>query len=411
MFSTGLCLILNYDIFDDSVLSPEMRTEDGKRTVGIILTVCGLLAIFVSVLVSVLYLCNRPKSGQVNPDDLSRIPSTARNGTPTSESRRGISKNPDIRSGAIPRNSDPRSNHLPDGLHIQQRSLGVARPNIRQAPPITGSTEVKHPRYTKKRHRKHKFPRQSRLEEIKEADAISRKTLEGAVLANEDYSSPRSGSFSSEQTLDDSRRPKIVVNQDTTTDYRPPSVESGSTSLTSDTSNYRVLENDKSRRESQFLPEGPIKSNAFETVSKDSSSQDDCNDLVVIYNNALKSDSNQEINGSVISEDNYSADGTSEFTQKQDSSGYNSQVLADANIVESDGSASLSSYTPRLGSEIRNAKLDRITGVVNETYIPDDNDINIPGQSDVTSEEGEELTPAQYWRSDQSREQDSEADR
>lgn len=406
MFATGICLILNYDVFDEAVLSPDMRTEDGKRTIGIILTVCGLLAIFVSVLVSLLYLCNRPKSGQVNPDDLSRIPTTARNGKLTPDGRGSIRKSTDSRS---------TSNQLTDGMNVQQRGPGVARPNIRPAPPITGSTEVKVPRYKKRHRHKHKFPRQSRLEEIKEADAISRKTLEGAVLSAEDNSTPRSGSFSSEQTLDDSRRPTIVINQDYNGDYRPPS--GGSTSVTSDTSIYRTLENDKSRRELQFLPEGTVKDHAFERSSKDSLFQDDSS-VIVVYNNALKNDNVniREHDASDMSEDRYSAGGTSELSQQQDSSASSSQVLPESNLVESDGSTSLSSYTPQHGSETRNAKLDRlmsseIGGVVNETFIPDDNDIHIPGQSDATSEEGDELSSAQYWQSDHTRKQDLVYDR
>ena len=411
MFATGLCLILNYDIFDESVLSPEMRTEDGKRTVGIILTICGLLGIFVSVLVSVLYLCNRPKGGQVNPDDLSQIPS-ARNGTPTPSSQNG--------RGAIRKTSDSRGsqNALPDGMHVQHRgAVGVARPNIRQTPQITGSTEVKHPRYKKKHRHRSKFPRQSRLEEIKEADAISRKTVEGAVLAADNLT-PRSGSFSSEQTLDDStRRPTIVINQENMGEFRPSSVES--TSLTSDTSNYRILENDKARRELQFIPDGKTRDNAFETSSKDSILQDD-NSLVVAYTNALENGNadSQEPNTGVISDDQYSAGGVSELSQQHGSSASNSLVLPETNLVESDGSTSLSSYTHQNDSETRNAKLGRLVsssshgngGVVNETYIPDD-DINIPGQSDVTSEEGDELTSGQYWQADQSRKQDLVPDR
>lgn len=406
MFATGICLILNYDIFDDTVLSPEMRTEDGKRTVGIILTVCGLLAIFVSVLVSVLYLCTRPKSGQVNPDDLSQIPSTARNGTPDS-------------GGARRKSSEHRVNQLPEGMHVQHRNSGIGRPNIRSNPQISGSTEVKHPRSYKKRHRhKNKFPRQGRLEEIKEADAISRKTLEGAVLAADDTPTPRSGSFSSEQTLDDSRKPRIVLNHDPSSgEYRPPSVESGSTSITSDTSNYRPLENDKSRRALQFIPDarGRDSLTGFETGSKDSLLQDD-NSLVVAYTSALENESIDipDKNVYVVSDDRYSAGGGSEISQPHGSSDTNSQVLPDSNLLESDGSVSLSSYTAHQGTENHDAKLNVLNspmkgGVVNNSYEPDDNDINIPGQSDVTSEEGDELTQAQMWKLEQRRKQDLES--
>ncbi|KAK3091971.1 hypothetical protein FSP39_024094 [Pinctada imbricata] len=52
MVATGVCLILNYGYFDESLLPPELQSDDGKRTVGIILTVSGFVCIFVSVLVS-----------------------------------------------------------------------------------------------------------------------------------------------------------------------------------------------------------------------------------------------------------------------------------------------------------------------------------------------------------------------
>ena len=395
MFSTGICLILNYDVFDETVLPPEMRTEDGKRTVGIILTVCGLLAIFVSVLVSALYLCNKQKPGQVNPNDLSHIPSTARNDTP--EGRGSIRRSLDNRS----------SGSISNGPLPPPRNVGVLKPNVRP-PPIMGSTEVKHPRYKKRHRHKQKFPRQSRLEEIKEADAISRKTLEGAVL--QDTYSPRSDSISSEQTLEDSRHPRIVLNRDLASDNnRPPSVESGSTSMTSDTSNYRTLESDKTRRELQFIPDANVGDgpNTLETASKDS--LDDCS-LVVAYKNTLENDvENQGATVSVTSEDQYSAGGGSELSQQRGSSTSNSQVLPDYN-QESDGSASLSSYKPHIKNEILRTKADGQVilengGVVNKTFEAED-DIHIPGQSDVNSEEGEEIAHTQVWRSDETESKD-----
>ena len=386
MFATGLCLILNYDIFDDSVLSPEMRTEDGKRTVGIILTICGLLAIFVSVLVSVLYLChNRPKPHSVTPDDLTRIPSSARNGTPDS-------------GGARRKTSDHRGNLLPEGMHVQHRNP-PGRANVRSTS-TNGSTEVKINRPYKKRHRhKQKGLPRPRLEEIKEADAISRKTVEGATLTGDETLR----SYASDTTLDSTRNhPKIVLNQDS----RPPSVESGSISATSDTSNFRPLENDKSRRELQFIPDskGRDSLTGFDTSSKDSLLDD--NSLVVAYTSALENKNNdyRENNLHNTSEDRDSAAG-SEESNRRGSSGTNSQVLPDSGVNESDGNASLSSYTAQQGTLNSDAKFNTLNspgrgGIVNASYIPDDNDINLPGQSDVTSEE-DEITPAQTWRSDQ----------
>ena len=378
MFTTGICLILNYDVFDDAVFPPEMQTEDGKRTLGIILTVCGLLAIFVSVLVSALYLCNKQKPGQVNPNELSQIPS-ARNGTP---------------DGRLParRNLDNRS-PVPSlsGTLPSQRGKGVIKPIARPAQQIPGSAEVKHPRYKKRHRHKQKF-RQSRLEEIKESDAVSRKTLEGAVLALDETMSPRSGSFSSEMTLEDSRNPRIVLNHEHVSDDRRASDESASTSMTSDTSNYRTLEHDKSRRELQFIPDAKAKDehNKFETSSKDS--QDEFS-LIAAYQNTLANGNvhNKELNPSIVSDDQYSAGGNSELSQQRDSSASNSQVLPD-----SDGTASLSSYRPQLDDDKLRAKIDahmtsETNGIVNGAF-EDEEDIHIPGQSDVTSEEGDDLT-------------------
>ncbi|XP_045213430.2 uncharacterized protein LOC123564138 isoform X2 [Mercenaria mercenaria] len=251
MLATGITLILNYGFFDENLLPPDLQNEEGKRTVGIILTCCGALAIVISVIVSVLYFCAQSKSTAINPSELSRIPASARNATPDSLSRsRGDKRS---QTGA-------KVNHVPNGAARTQ--------HVKQIP---GSTEVKLPRaYKKGRHRKNQR-HVRRLEEIKEQDAISRKTVDGALI-NEGYENdtPRSGSFSSEMTLDDQNRPPKVILDDY--DNRPPSECSATTSQTSDISNYRYLENDKSRRELQFLPDSVHYRDINETVSKDNGS-------------------------------------------------------------------------------------------------------------------------------------------
>ena len=77
MVATGVCLILNYGYFDENLFPPELRNDDGKRTVGIILTVSGFLCVFISVLVSSIYLCSR-KPTPIYGDELHKIPGSAR---------------------------------------------------------------------------------------------------------------------------------------------------------------------------------------------------------------------------------------------------------------------------------------------------------------------------------------------
>lgn len=293
-------------------------------------------------------------------------------------------------------------------MHVQHRNP-PGRANVRSTS-TNGSTEVKINRPYKKRHRhKQKGLTRPRLEEIKEADAISRKTIEGATLTGDETLR----SYASDTTLDSTRNhPKIVLNQD----YRPPSVESGSILGTSDTSNFRPLENDKSRRELQFIPDakGRDSLTGIDTSSKDSLLDD--NSLVVAYTSALESKNNDNRENIVhnTSEDRDSAAGSDE-SNRRGSSGTNSQVLPDSGLNESDGNASLSSYTVQQGTLNSDAKFNKLNcpdrgGIVNASYIPDDNDINLPGQSDVTSEE-DEITPAQTWRSDQTGKDSMDHDR
>lgn len=297
MLATGITLILNYGFFDEDLLPPDLQNEKGKKTVGIILTCCGVFAIVVSVIVSVLYFCAQSKSPTINPHDLHRIPNTARNNTPDSLSRR----------------SDRTDRRISTGTKINPVPNGTARTHhVKQIP---GSAEVKLPRaYKKGRHRKN-ARHVRRLEEIKEQDAISRKTVDGALI-NEGFENdtPRSGSFSSEMTLDDqSRIPKVVLNEfdnsppddyenrpsvdygsrssidygsrisvdnengdskQTDNENRPQSASSMTASLTSDISSDRYLENNKYKREMQSLQDSVRYKDLIETMSKDSGSLD-----------------------------------------------------------------------------------------------------------------------------------------
>ncbi|XP_052790344.1 uncharacterized protein LOC128224514 isoform X1 [Mya arenaria] len=269
MTATGITLILNYGLLDIELLPPDLDNEEGKRTVGIILTTCGLLAVLVSVIVSILYLCNKTKPS-VNPDDMSRIPSSARNNTPD---------RPDYQ-----RRHD-RGNDRFDRRSISSISAKVGNGHSSAATSRNPSkeiysAEVQHrtPRTRAHRAKKHQARHKHRLDQIKE-DAISRKTVDGAIEENEYMETTRSGSFSSEMTLEDRHRlPRIIHDHvDNREVERPPSADSASTSQTSDISGYRYSgEADKSRRELQFLPDSMYKDyqRQLETNSKDSASPD-----------------------------------------------------------------------------------------------------------------------------------------
>ena len=261
MLATGISLILNYGVFDITLLPPDLNNDEGKKTVGIILTVCGLLAITVSVIVSVLYLCHKPKSS-INPDDLTRIPTSSR---------------------TTPDRTDRRTGHAHHKPHTGGAN-GVTRKH-QPTKNIPGSTEVKLPRAHRKGGRHHgrnrKQQRLARLDEIKE-DAISRKTVDAALV---DTDRLEDGSYCSETTLDETmpRMPKVVLD-----DYsdRPASQCSTNTSLFSDTSSNRFAENDKSRRELQFMTDSMRNTYAkqLESVYKDSASMDQFDETSLIGN-------------------------------------------------------------------------------------------------------------------------------
>ncbi|KAL4240282.1 hypothetical protein ACF0H5_001076 [Mactra antiquata] len=257
MLATGITLILNYGFFDEELLPPDLQNEEGKRTVGIILTCCGLLAIVISVIVSVMYFCFKSKPTSINPDDLTRIPNSTRNNTPDLSSSR--------------RSGDRR-------VHSSSKVPNGATRSHTNAKPIPGSAEVKLPRQYKKGRHKHRPRHVRRLEEIKEQDAISRKTVDGALIDDDYNDTPRSGSFSSELTVDDPSKtiPKVVLNDRDMEQNRPPSECSVSTSVTSDNSNNRYLDGDKSRRELQFMPDSMRQ---VDTGSKDSTSFDRYDEL------------------------------------------------------------------------------------------------------------------------------------
>lgn len=259
MTATGITLVLNYGVLDIELLPPDLDNEEGKRTVGIILTTCGLLAILVSVIVSILYLCTKTKPS-INPDDISRIPSSARNNTPDRHDHR------------------VRNQHGNDRTDRRSISSISAKVNASRPAPAAKtskeiySAEVKHraphrPRGQRKKH--HRL--RNRLDQIKE-DAVSRKTVEGTIIEDGDAEdTPRSGSVSSHTTVDEQQRiPRITRDEFP----RPTSADSSSTSQTSELGSFKFsMEGDKSRREFQFLPES-VRHQRHMEGSRDSDSPD-----------------------------------------------------------------------------------------------------------------------------------------
>ncbi|XP_033744872.1 uncharacterized protein LOC117330563 isoform X2 [Pecten maximus] len=78
MVSIGVCLILNYGLFDSALLPPELQNDEGKKIIGIVLTVSGLAAAIISISVSSFYLCTKSKTPSVQPHQLSALPNSSR---------------------------------------------------------------------------------------------------------------------------------------------------------------------------------------------------------------------------------------------------------------------------------------------------------------------------------------------
>ena len=346
MLVTGVCLILNYGVFDENLLPPDLQNDEGKRTVGIILTCCGLFAILISVVASALYLCTKSKPATIKPNELNRTPNTAR-GTPDRPDQRRVDRRPG--TGKQPSNGNVRP-----------------QPNTKSIP---GSTEVIHPRQTGHRkgrnHRKIKH-RGRRLEEIKEQDAISRKTVEGAALTDtyiDANITPRSGSFSSQFTLEEPRNPRIVVGTDEI--GRPPSTDSASTSQISDVSNFRTLENDKSRREVQFMSDSVRFNNGnYDTISKDSVSLFKENGVIV---NGRDSEEGSIVSERYIDKHQMSTSSFNSFNDKFSAGGNDFTAQGHLPDVSSSDESCVSYKVSSLTEMHGNSTFGRVTSQAGET--------------------------------------------
>lgn len=119
MLSMGVCLLLNYGLFDSKILPEELRSDDGKRIIGIIFICAGIVSALISILVSTFYLCSRSKD-PIEPT-LSTIPASARNQSDNKSrslkphpKEQGRSRPPEqpaqgLHSGAMPANTVPSS--------------------------------------------------------------------------------------------------------------------------------------------------------------------------------------------------------------------------------------------------------------------------------------------------------------
>ncbi|XP_048761277.1 uncharacterized protein LOC125670243 isoform X2 [Ostrea edulis] len=167
MVSTGVCLILNYGYFDNALFPPELQSQEGKRTVGIILTVSGFAAVFISVLVSSIYLCSRSKTPSVHSNELNTIPNSGR------------------KSSAGSRNKVAASNVVTTAGKSKTSSNSVTSKSHQSKGKDMHSTAVPRPRHPRKR-KKQRILQKSKLEGIQEADAISRKFSEKDVNSSVD---------------------------------------------------------------------------------------------------------------------------------------------------------------------------------------------------------------------------------
>ncbi|XP_021363423.1 uncharacterized protein LOC110456785 isoform X3 [Mizuhopecten yessoensis] len=92
MISIGVCLILNYGLFDSALLPPELQNDEGKKIIGIVLTVSGFLAAMISISVSSYYLCLQGKTPSVQPHQLSSLPNSSRSASKgPHKARNGVS--------------------------------------------------------------------------------------------------------------------------------------------------------------------------------------------------------------------------------------------------------------------------------------------------------------------------------
>ncbi|XP_060071707.1 uncharacterized protein LOC132551570 [Ylistrum balloti] len=167
MVSIGVCLILNYGLFDSALLPPELQNDEGKKIIGIVLLVSGLLAAIISISVSSFYLCTQNKTPAVEPQQLSALPNSSR--------------------------SNSKGSHFPrNGVMEKSRAPGAETNKVSSM--HSNPMPVNHRMRKKMKRNKLGLKNKTRLEGIQE-DSLSRKHSEHdmsamAELAAED--TPRS---------------------------------------------------------------------------------------------------------------------------------------------------------------------------------------------------------------------------
>ncbi|XP_069124929.1 uncharacterized protein [Argopecten irradians] len=178
MVSIGVCLILNYGLFDSALLPPELQNDEGKKIIGIVLTVSGLAATIISISVSSYYLCTKSKTPSVQPH-LSTIPNSSR--STSKGSQNGV--RPTSKGSHVPRNGALEKSRAP-GADTSKVSSMHSNPM-----PVSTSRMRK-----KMKRNKMALKNKTRLEGIQE-DSLSRKQSEhdmSAMVALAAEDTPRS---------------------------------------------------------------------------------------------------------------------------------------------------------------------------------------------------------------------------
>ncbi|XP_071131701.1 serine-rich adhesin for platelets-like isoform X2 [Mytilus edulis] len=204
MIATGASLILNYGIVNDDLLLPELRNDEGKKIVGIVLICVGLVFGIVSVSVSAYYFCAPEKHPTIKPDDIRSIS----NGSTLSGTRLTSTQRPGSRPGSNQSARSGSNQSARSGSNQSARSNGQGA--RRKVSPVDGplkpiekssgsqfsqSIPSVHHRSKNKHKTKKKSKRlvtKTQLEDIKELDTVSRKTMD--IGYDDNYDTPRSPS-------------------------------------------------------------------------------------------------------------------------------------------------------------------------------------------------------------------------
>lgn len=284
MIATGASLCMNYSILDDTLLIPELRNNEGKKIVGIILICIGLLFAVVSVSVSAYYLCvhGNKNTTVIKPDDIKSLS----NGSSSSaqSTRRSSSQRPGSETSAKSGSSTGRTNGHGARRKISPSDTAVKRPNEKPSGSQFSQSipNIHHRSKHKQKSTKLKNKRlvtKTQLEDIKELDTISRKTVEVDHTLDNQIDTPRSQSsdLTSLDTSETSQVPKFYISEHSNIpetsyseiydkrdiDYLPlyrnnvDSVETFSSSNTNDDCDQNVPKNKHTQHHSHVTHDNP----------------------------------------------------------------------------------------------------------------------------------------------------------